>query len=68
MDRDAETTATIQRRSMMKPPKEAKHFSFERNRKMASELADIVRLAIINAKLLGIGFQKAIEDKWLSKA
>jgi|SRR5947209_3243318 len=35
---------------------------------LASELADIVGLAIINANLLGIDLQKAIEDKWLSKA
>jgi NTP pyrophosphatase (non-canonical NTP hydrolase) len=33
---------------------------------LASELADIVGLAIINARLLGIDLQKAIQDKWLS--
>jgi len=35
---------------------------------LASELADIVGLAIINANLLGIDLQKTIEEKWLSRA
>jgi len=35
---------------------------------LAGELADIVGLAIINANLLEIDLEKAIEDKWLSKA
>jgi NTP pyrophosphatase (non-canonical NTP hydrolase) len=46
-----------------------KHTTEEESKEMlASELADIVGLAIINTNLLGIDLQKAIEDKWLSKA
>lgn len=46
-----------------------KHTSEEESKEMlASELADIVGLAIINANLLGIDLQKTIEEKWLSRA
>ncbi len=46
-----------------------KHMTEDESKEMlAGELADIVGMAIINANLLGIDLQKAIEDKWLSKA
>ena len=45
-----------------------KHVSEKESKEMlAGELADIVGLAIINANLLEIDLEKAIEDKWLSK-
>lgn len=36
-------------------------------KELAKELADIVGMAIINAYLLGIDLEEAIEKKWISK-
>jgi NTP pyrophosphatase (non-canonical NTP hydrolase) len=52
-----------------KKSKPEKHTTEEESKEMlASELADIIGLAIINANLLGIDLERAIEEKWLSKA
>jgi len=36
-------------------------------REMAKELADVVGLAIVNANLLGIDLEEAINKKWITK-
>jgi len=45
-----------------------KHVSEEISKKeLAKELADIVGMAIINAYLLGIDLEEAIDKKWINK-
>jgi NTP pyrophosphatase (non-canonical NTP hydrolase) len=49
--------------------KPKKYLTKNKSRELiAHELADILGLVIINAHLLGIDLQKAIEEKWLIKA
>ncbi len=36
-------------------------------RELAKELADIVGMAMVNAHLLGIDLEEAIDKKWISK-
>ena len=49
--------------------KPEKYVSHEESKQMiANELADIIGLTILNAGLLGVDLEKAIVDKWLSKA
>ena len=48
--------------------KPGKYISHDESKQMiANELADIVGLTIMNAGLLGVDLEKAIENKWLSK-
>lgn len=45
-----------------------KHVSEEISKKeMAKELADIVGMVMVNAHLLGIDLEEAIDKKWISK-
>ena len=45
-----------------------KHVSVDISKKeMAKELADIVGMAMVNAHLLGIDLEEAIDKKWISK-
>lgn len=45
-----------------------KHVSPEISKKeLAKELADIVGMAIVNAHLLGIDLEEAIDKKWITK-
>lgn len=45
-----------------------KHVSTDISKKeMAKELADIVGMAMVNAHLLGIDLEEAIDKKWISK-
>ncbi|MBI5077430.1 pyrophosphatase [Candidatus Falkowbacteria bacterium] len=45
-----------------------KHVSEEISKKeVAKELADVVGMAIVNAYLLGIDLEKAIDKKWIDK-
>jgi len=44
-----------------------KHVSEEVSKKIAKELADIIGLAIVNAYLLGIDLEEAIDKKWIDK-
>jgi len=45
-----------------------KHVSEEISKKeLAKELADVVGVAIVNAKLLGIDLEDAIDKKWINK-
>jgi len=49
--------------------KPEKYLNKNKSKEMvANELADILGLVIINAHLLGVDLQKAIEEKWLIKA
>jgi len=45
-----------------------KHVSEEISKKeIAKELADVVGMAIVNANLLGIDLEDAIDKKWINK-
>ena len=45
-----------------------KHVSKEVSKEeLAKELADVVGMAIVNAYLLGIDLEEAIEKKWIDK-
>ena len=45
-----------------------KHVSEEISKKeVAKELADVVGMAIVNAYLLGIDLEEAIDKKWINK-
>ena len=45
-----------------------KHVSKEVSKEeLAKELADVVGMAIVNAHLLGIDLEKAIEKKWINR-
>jgi len=45
-----------------------KHVSEEISKKeLAKELADVVGMAIVNAHLLGIDLEEAIDKKWINK-
>jgi NTP pyrophosphatase (non-canonical NTP hydrolase) len=45
-----------------------KHVTEEISKKeLAKELADIVGMAMVNAHLLGIDLEEAIDKKWISK-
>jgi NTP pyrophosphatase (non-canonical NTP hydrolase) len=45
-----------------------KHLPEELSKKeLAKELADVVGIAIVNAHLLGIDLEEAIEKKWINK-
>lgn len=45
-----------------------KHVAEDVSKKeMAKELADIVGMAMVNAHLLGIDLEEAIDKKWISK-
>ena len=45
-----------------------KHISFDKSKQnLAEELADVVGMAIVNAKLLDIDLEKAINKKWINK-
>jgi len=45
-----------------------KHVSEEiSKREMAKELADIIGMVMVNAHLLGIDLEEAIDKKWISK-
>ena len=39
----------------------------ESKRKLAEELADVVGMAIVNAKLFGIDLEEAINKKWIKR-
>lgn len=51
-----------------KKSRPSKHVDEETSHQLvAKELADVVCLAILNAYLLDVDLEKAIEEKWLSK-
>ncbi len=45
-----------------------KYLSEELSKKeLANELADIIGMTVVNAHLLGIDLEKAIQDKWIDR-
>lgn len=57
--------AVLIHRKMSRPEK---HVSEEVSKKeLAKELADVVGMAIVNAHLLGIDLEEAIDKKWINK-
>ncbi len=59
------TQALITHRKMSRPEKHLPEA--ESKKEVAKELADVVGFAILNAHLLGIDLEEAIDKKWISK-